>query len=113
MPLWGWFAGNLDRVGAPLPDPGDSTVPRPDSEDPIYPGVVVLIQNWQDSSRLRQNMLWIATGQNYRAERNWMMADGPGIVLHVRTLTQGDFTGSWGAAGRALVGGYFCARRNA
>jgi hypothetical protein len=105
-------AGDLERVGAPLPERGDSTVPRPDSDDPIFPGVVVLVQNWQDPSRLRQNMLWISTGHNYRAERNWMMADGPGIVLGVRVLTPDGFSGTWGPAGLARVGGYFCARRN-
>jgi len=112
VPLWGWFTGDLQRVGAPLPDRGDSTVPSPDSDDPIFPGVVVLVQNWQAPSRLRQTMLWISTGLNYRAERDWVMADGPGIVLGVRVLTPDGFSGTWGPAGLAQVGGYFCARRN-
>jgi hypothetical protein len=111
MPLWGWFNGDLRGVGAPLPDRADTTVPQPDSDDPIYPGVVVLVQNWQGPSRLRQNMLWISTGQNFRAERNWMMADGPGIVLNVRVLNAEGFAGTWGPAGLARVGGYYCARR--
>ena len=112
MPLWGWFDGDLRLVGAPLPEVGDTTVPMPDSDDPIFPGVVVLVQNWQNPSLLRQDMLWISTGQNFRAERNWMMADGPGIVLAVRVLTTDGFSGAWGAAGLARVGGYFCARRS-
>jgi len=112
MPLWGWFNGDLRAVGAPLPDPTDSTVPQPDSDDPIYPGVLVLVQNWHEPSPLHQNMLWISTGENFRAERDWAMADGPGVVLNVRVLNTDGFAGTWGAAGRARVGGYYCARRS-
>ena len=110
VPLWGTFAGDLGRVGAPLPDIGDRYSPQPDSDDPIFPGVLVLIQNWQNPALLRQNMLWVATGSNDRADVDYATVDGPGIVMNVRRLDGTAFSGTWGPAGRSRVGGYFCAQ---
>ena len=111
IPLWGSFTGDLNALGADLPDSNDRQIPLPSAEDPIYPGVLVRVQNWDNSSRLHQNTLWIATGVNVRAETPYMSLDGPGIVMTVRQLDVRGYRGTWGQAGTLVVGGYFCARR--
>ncbi len=111
IPLWGSFTGDLSALGVDLPDSNERHIPLPSAEDPIYPGVQVRVQNWQNSSRLRQNTLWVATGANVRAETPYETLDGPGIVMTVRQLDGRGFRGTWGPAGRLVVGGYFCARR--
>src|SRR5437879_11139832 len=106
------MTSDLSQVGAFLPVRGDSTAPQPDSDDPIFPGVLVRIQNWERGDRLHQNTLWVATGANIRADRSYEVADGPGIVMNVRQLDKEGFRGTWGPAGRVFAGGYLCARRD-
>jgi hypothetical protein len=86
IPLWGYTTADLRRVGAPLPDRATDDIPQPDSEDPIFPGVIVLIRNWNNPSLPQENTLWIASGANIRADLGYAVLDGPGIVLNIRTL---------------------------
>src|SRR5690348_16547419 len=44
-PLWGTFAADISGVGAPLPDSGEAYIPQPNADDPIFPGVIVFVQN--------------------------------------------------------------------
>ena len=110
-PLWGAITADLREVGAPLPDMRQSDWPQPGSQDPVFPGVLVRIQNWQSDTLLQQPMLWVAAPSNVRTDLGYAVADGPGIILRVRALTDSTFRGTWGPAGRLRVGGYFCAAR--
>ena len=116
--LWGSLSADLASLGASLPEPGssiDTLIPQPDSRDPIYPGVVVHIQNWQNPEQLQQNVLLIASSVNIRADMCTdvactVMLDGPGVWAAVRRLNRGNFGGTWGIAYDSLAtGGYFCA----
>jgi hypothetical protein len=111
LDLWGHTTVDFAPTGLDLPATGDSHVPAPSSTDPIFPGVVVLIENRQTDG-LKQNTVWIASGANDRSDRGYHMRDGPGLVMHVRELTPTSFRGTWEPAGLQKMGGYFCATRN-
>jgi hypothetical protein len=109
--LWGYSSLNFAKVGAPVPDSSSSYPPAPTSEDLLFPGVIGLVQSWDRTSLPHQNMLLVGSAANVRADLEGFMADGPGIVLRVRRLDTGSFSGTWGAVGFADVGGYFCSQR--
>ena len=110
-PLYGATTVDLPRVGVILSD--DFMIPRPFSRDPLYPGILVHIQNWGRSGALRQSVLTVGTLTNVRAPLDYGMTDGPGAGLWVRQATADGFRGTWGPWGglRASGYGYFCAVR--
>lgn len=104
-PLYGATDVALDSVGAPMM--GDTIAPTPQSTDPIYPGVRVLIQNWQ-YDQPKQPVILIGTLSNLRNGQMWL--DGGGIGLFVTANRASTFAGRWGPWGRMANGsGYFCA----
>ena len=110
-PLIGWTDINVQKVGVLnyAPDTGQFFVPDPTSRDPLYPGVIVLIQNWQSNHGLRQNALLIGTFANRRPD-GFDFLDGGGIALWVRRFSSGGFSGHWSRFGRRPESsGYFCA----
>jgi hypothetical protein len=110
-PLYGATDADLPRVGALnyAPDTGTYFVPTPSSRDPLYPGVIVQIQNWQPNRGRRQNALVIGSFVNRRPDGQHFL-DGGGIVLWVRHFADGGFYGSWQPFGRREEGeGHFCA----
>jgi hypothetical protein len=107
-PTYGATDIDFTVVGAPI-STSDPTVPSPTSLDPIYPGVLQLLANW-DSDSPKQPILVIGTLANRRA--GGVGVDGPGIGLFVRRRDAASFGGTWEAFGRLVDGsGYFCARR--
>ena len=108
VPLYGWTDLDLPSVAAPVML-DDTLIPLPNSRDPVRPGVLVLIQNWEDPGRDQQPVLLIGTLSNLRDQVGW--EDGPGIALWVRQIDTGGFSGTWGKWG-ILVGGrgYSCAQ---
>jgi hypothetical protein len=111
-PLYGTAAIDWSAVAAPIDKPDTSGDPAlSDSRDPLHPGVLVLIQNW-DGPGLRQSALIIGTHRNRRVDDHTMNSDGPGIFLSVRRFTDTGFEGTWGNFGIVANGsGYFCAVR--
>jgi hypothetical protein len=110
-PLFGWTDIDVRKVGVLnyAPDTGQFFVPDPTSRDPLYPGVIVLIQNWQPNHGLRQNVLLIGTFDNRRVD-GFDFLDGGGIALWVRRFSSGGFSGHWSRFGRRPESsGYFCA----
>jgi hypothetical protein len=110
-PLYGATDADLPRVGALnyAPDTGEPFVPPATSRDPLYPGVIGLIQNWQPNRGRRQNALVIGSFINRRPDGNHFL-DGGGIVLWVRLFADGGFYGSWRPFGRRQESeGHFCA----
>jgi hypothetical protein len=104
-PLYGATDVPLSSVGAPMMD--DTIAPKPQSTDPIYPGVRVLIQNWQ-FDRPKRPVILIGTLSNLRNGRHF--SDGGGIGLFVTTNRGSTFSGDWGPWGIMANGsGYFCA----
>ena len=98
------FAAVAAPVGA-----DDTLIPPPSSEDPVRPGVLVLMENWQFRSAHKVPVLLIGTLDNRRDEEGWL--DGPGIGLWVRKITDSTFSGTWGNWGILAGGaGTFCAR---
>lgn len=108
-PLYGATDMDLAAVGVNLLNRAD--IPRPDSRDPVYPGVLVHIQNWGQTRRLRQSVLTIGTHGNVRAKLDYAMTDGPGTGLWAREVTPGGFRGTWGPWGLTGGAGHFCAER--
>jgi hypothetical protein len=104
-PLYGATDVALESVGAPMM--GDTIAPGPQSTDPIYPGVRVLIQNWQyDQPKLP--IILVGTLSNLRNGQMWL--DGGGIGLFVTVNRGSTLGGRWGPWGIMANGsGYFCA----
>ena len=103
-PLVGWSDLDFRSVGAPV-FPSDTLAPRPTSQDPVYPGVLVLRQGVRDE----RFVLLIGTLTNRRADRGWH--DGAGIELAPRRF--GERTvGTWSEWGIVRGGrGFFCLER--
>jgi hypothetical protein len=109
IPFWGYIDADLLSVGAPLPDGKNADEPQPHSRDPIYPGVLVHIQNWGSRTLPQQIVLLVGTSLNARVRLDYMVLDGPGILMKVRQLLPDGFLGTWHQGGRLVAGGYFCA----
>ena len=109
IPLWGYIDADLLAVGAPLPDGKNADEPQPHSRDPIYPGVLVHIQNWGSHTLPQQIVLFVGTSHNARVRLGYMVLDGPGILMNVRRMLPEGFLGTWHQGGRVAAGGYFCA----
>ena len=108
VPYYGSAVVDFERVGAPV-FRDDTLVPPPESRDPVRPGVLVLLQNWQTDTLPRTLVLVIGSLSNRRDDEGWM--DGPGIGLWVRSTTGSDFSGDWYEFGIIRGGqGHFCAR---
>jgi hypothetical protein len=108
VPLYGAADLDFERVGAPV-FRDDALVPLPESRDPVRPGVVVLVQNWQSDTLPRGLVLVIGSLTNRRDDEGWL--DGPGIGLWVRSTRDHDFFGTWSEFGIIRGGeGHFCAR---
>ena len=110
-PLWGYIDADLATVGAPLPDGHNPDEPQPTSLDPIYPGLLVHIQNWGSPTLPQQYVLMVGTSYNVRVKLHSAVMDGPGIVMNVREITLKGFRGTWHQGGLVIAGGYFCAVR--
>jgi len=110
-PLWGYIDADLASVGAPLPDGNNPDEPQPTSRDPIYPGLLVHIQNWGSLTLPQQYVLTVGTTYNVRVRLHYAVADGPGILMNVRQITIKGFRGTWQQGGLVVAGGYFCAVR--
>ena len=110
-PLYGGTDVDLSAVGAPIGVGRDnSEEPQPGSLDPIYPGVLAFLWNYEFPDRLRQTSLLVATLSNSRAQG--LGIDGAGIALAVRRIDDPDFAGTWDRWGLVSDGaGYFCATR--
>ena len=107
VPYYGAVELDFERLGAPV-FRNDTLVPPPESRDPVRPGVVVLVQNWQTDTLPRTLVLVIGSLTNRRDEEGW--ADGPGIGLWVRATKDRDFSGTWSEFGIIRGGqGHFCA----
>lgn len=110
-PLYGALDLDFAKIGATV-FPTDTMVPRPSSRDPVRPGVLVMMQNWQHPQLPHVPMLLVGSFTNIRDEPDGLVSfDGPGIVLVVRRVMGVAFTGTWEEAGRnANPGsGFFCA----
>jgi hypothetical protein len=108
VPYYGAAHLDFERVGAPV-FLDDTLVPRPESRDPVRPGVVVLLQNWESDTLPPTLVLVIGSLMNRRDDEGW--EDGPGIGLWVRATNERDFSGNWREAGIVRGGqGHFCAR---
>src|SRR5690349_18754830 len=68
-PLYGATDVALTSVGAPMM--ADTIAPTPESTDPVYPGVRVLIQNWQND-RPKRPVILIGTLSNLRNGQTWL-----------------------------------------
>lgn len=108
-PLWGYIDADLASVGAPLPDSGNPDEPGASSRDPVFPGVLVHVQNWGEPSLRQQFMLTVATSFNARVDLGYVRMDGPGFIMNVREITARGFRGTWNQGGRIVAEGYFCA----
>jgi len=94
-------------VAAPI-GTDDTLIPSPSSTDPVRPGVLVLMQNWQSRSAPQTPVLLIGTLGNRRDEEGWL--DGPGIGLWARSIADSAFSGTWDNWGILSGGsGTFCA----
>lgn len=102
--LWGWTDADVDAAGVPLCDGGTS----PDSDDPVYPGVVVDKFNSQSIRQPEEApVLLLATVSNLR--NGTRKLDGCGASLFVQGERDGVFWGSWMEGGIRLDGrGRFC-----
>ena len=107
-PYYGAANFDFPSVGAPV-FRDDTLVPLPESRDPVRPGVVGLLANWQSDSLPRTLLLVIGSLENRRDDEGW--EDGPGIGLWLRTASGKDFSGTWSRFGIVSGGeGYFCAQ---
>jgi hypothetical protein len=108
VPYYGAVHLDFESLGAPV-FRNDTLVPQPESRDPVRPGVVVLLQNWQTDTLPRTLVLVIGSLTNRRDDEGW--EDGPGIGLWVRATKDRDFSGPWSQFGIVPGGqGHFCAR---
>jgi hypothetical protein len=99
--LYGATQRDFQAVAAPVLT-HDSIAPAPESDDPVYPGVLALLNASQ------QTVLLIGTLSNTRRGPEWV--DGEGIGLWVRHLDTERFSGTWSAWGILQNGaGHFCA----
>lgn len=106
VPLFGTADLDWNAVDAPV-FPSDTLAPNPTSRDPVRPGVLVLIENWEHPSLRKRPLLLIGTLTNRRDDEGWQ--DGPGVQLVVRTQRGQGFRGTWGNWGIVRGGsGYFC-----
>lgn len=107
-PLYGMAELDWDAVGAPMEavvETGDTLHPPSTSADPVYPGVLVLM-----NPQKTESVLVIGTLSNRRDGSGWL--DGAGIGLMVRRVDARGFHGTWGHWGIVMDGsGYFCAER--
>jgi hypothetical protein len=96
-PLYGWTDIDLNGVAAPICPEGPE--PLPSSDDPIFPGVLVLKldPNWKLASRVMYRkeapILVIATGTNIRD--GTQILDGCGIGLFVQDRDGRCLRGEW------------------
>jgi hypothetical protein len=101
VPLFGSANIDYSAVGAPVWEPTTS-------RDPIFPGVLVRVTDWEGV--FRQPVVVIGSEGNRRD--GTVTKDGSGIGLTVQQITEAGFAGTWDAWGRKLGGkGYFCANR--
>ena len=113
--LYGSTDADLRAVGAPMCS--DDLHPRPDSADPIYPGVLVSripekdrIFAWMFDYPENAPIVSIGALGNIRNGKAW--ADGCGVILLVQASRHGTLVGDWREAGIARDGtGYFCLTR--
>ena len=112
-PLYGWLSADLAAVGATLASGSDT--PSPDSQDPVYPGVLVSRDDydWRDGRLSGSPILLIGKDKQTRnVQLSTLMADGAGIKLKVHHANDIGFKGNWSGIGRYWDGsGSFCAQR--
>lgn len=102
FPLYGWIDADLRAIGAPMCD--ESPHPKPDSSDPLRPGVLV-------HSRETGELLTIGSlGNLIRLGDAGLWMDGCGIRLWAFDANSQTYYGDWKATGTLHDGeGYFCA----
>lgn len=109
IPLYGWTTANLANVGAPLCT--DIHHPAPDSQDPVYPGVLVCVREGCFAGPLPEGAPCLAIGTASNPRNGQGILDGCGIGLQVQSVHRGEFVGIWNAYGNRIDGsGHFCLR---
>jgi hypothetical protein len=109
IPLYGALEAPLELVGAPIDHSGKSA-PHPRSGDPIRPGVLVHIIDWDTRYPKGTPVLTVGSLSNLRTGE--LGTDGPGIAMWVHAVDDAGFSGRWGEWGLLVDGrGYFCADR--
>ena len=86
---YGWIVGNLEATGAPICP--DAPAPKPNSQDPLAPGVLV---EYQSTSKGREYLLLVSTVKNLLATDSHTL-DGCGIGLWIEKLSDTRFSGRW------------------
>lgn len=105
-PLYGWTDIDLKGVAAPICPEGPE--PLPSSQDPVFPGVLVLKLDprWKFESRVTYRkdapILVIGTGTNLRD--GTMILDGCGIGLFVQDRDGRCLRGEWAEWGLEVDG---------
>lgn len=94
-PFYGWTDADFGLVGAPICEEGPH--PAPDSQDPVYPGVLVHYFDWRASTFPKQPehapTLLVGTLSNLRNGDMWL--DGCGIAMWVQKQTDDTLRGRW------------------
>ena len=109
IPLFGALTADLRAVGAPVAS-DDRNAPDPASTDPVRPGVLVHLVDWDRDYPRGTVVLTVGSLSNLRSEAGWL--DGPGIGLWIHEVSERDFSGRWDRWGILSDGeGYFCMRR--
>jgi hypothetical protein len=106
-PLYGWTDADLAGVGAPLCTDGPE--PKPSSQDPVFPGILVahLPPQVREGQPENAPALLVSTVSNLRDGSDW--TDGCGIVMRVQAWDGACFRGLWDRWGlRSDGSGYFC-----
>jgi hypothetical protein len=110
FPLYGWYDGDLSAVGAPISTTGSA--PAPNSQDPIFPGVIVFMKVWNVGQAYKDGTPFLLIGTLSNSRTSEMLLDGAGIGLSINSTTANGFSGSWDRWG--IVGngwGHYTAER--
>jgi hypothetical protein len=107
-PLYGWTDIDLNGVAAPICPQSETLAPPPSSQDPVFPGVLVLKldPSWKLASRVMYRkeapILVIGTGTNIRD--GTQILDGCGIGLFVQDRDGWCLRGEWAEWGLEIDG---------
>jgi hypothetical protein len=106
-PMYGWMDAELDLVGAPIC--ARPPYPAPNSEDPVYPGVLVHahpdLPLPQDAKG--EVMLTVSTLSNVRNGEEGF--DGCGFFMYITSWDGKCYKGRWSKYGRRSDGsGRYC-----
>lgn len=108
-PFYGWMKIDLSAVAAPVCR--DDLHPQASSRDPVFPGVLVLNDDFAPDARSARPpsmpLITVASLTNRRLDEGWV--DGCGFAMHLQTWNGRCFRGRWSEWGVRKDGrGVFC-----